>query len=247
MTSILYNLQYFCIILSIRNEQLLNILKNKNLLLVEDEHEIQKYFRETLEIFFNHIYCANNGEDALRIYYENKIDMIFTDYNMPVMDGYELILELKKINSSIPIVIISNHDDKERLQKCITLGLSGYLFKPLDYNDLKKFLESLSKELLEKNKTEYVISNDCKVNLSSYTISVNKLKYDLTELEVEFLRLLLSHPNSVVTYDTIHLALYRFDLNSNSIKNLVYRLKTKYKFDRIKNVINTGYLLVIDE
>jgi DNA-binding response OmpR family regulator len=225
---------------------LLDFLKNKKILLVEDELDIQQYFKETLEFFFHEVYCVSNGEDALEIYHENSIDAIFTDYAMPIMDGYELVKEIRKLNKDIPITIISNYDDRIRLQKCMTLNLSGYLFKPLDYNDIKSFLEKFSKELLEKTNKNIFISENCNLNTLNYKLTINDNNYNLTKLEIEFFKLMITRPNTVVHYEEIYNALYQFDINIISLKNLVYRLKTKYKFDRIKNVISVGYILVVD-
>jgi DNA-binding response OmpR family regulator len=226
---------------------LLDFLKTKNVLIVEDEEDIQQYFKDTLEFFFKKVYCALDGQKALEIYHEKNIDAIFTDYAMPVMDGYELVKSIRKINKDIPITIISNYDDRVRLQKCMTLNLSGYLFKPLDYNDIKSFLEKFSKELLEKTNENIFISKNCTLNTLNYKLVINDTEYKLTQLEIEFFKLMITRPNIVVHYEEIYSALYQFDMNITSLKNLVYRLKTKYKFDKIKNVINVGYILVVDD
>ena len=120
---------------------MLKDLKSLNALLVEDEIEIQQTFHETLKYFFNDVYVLNNGLEALNFMKStNDVNVVFTDYEMPYMNGYELVKEIREFNKKIPITIISNHDDKEKLQKCMPLGLYGYLFKPLQYDKLKSYL-----------------------------------------------------------------------------------------------------------
>lgn len=97
-------------------------LKSLNILLVEDESEIQQHYKEVLGYFFHKVYTASNGIEALKIYEKENISIIFTDYEMPLMDGYELTLAIREKNKKIPITILSNHDDKEKLLKCIPLG-----------------------------------------------------------------------------------------------------------------------------
>jgi DNA-binding response OmpR family regulator len=224
-----------------------NILKSLNILLVEDEPDIRGYYKEVFEYFFAIVYTANNGEDALEIYNNKNISAIFTDYAMPIMDGYQFIQMIRKTNQNIPITIISNYDDRDKLQKCIPLNLSGYLFKPLDYSDLKKYLHEFSEELLEKGILEYKIDEDCVLITSKNTLKIKKFNYTLTNLESLFLNLLLINKNTIVLYDIIYEYLYNFEPTLSTIKNLVYRLKTKYQFDYIKNISNVGYILVINE
>ena len=225
----------------------MNILKSLNILLVEDELDIQKYYKEVFEYYFNIVYTATNGEEALEIYENQNISIIFTDYLMPTMNGYDLIVEIRKKDKNIPITVISNYDDREKLQKCIPLNLSGYLFKPLDYKDVKEYLKNLEDEVLENGVFEHYISNDCRFNLAKNMLIVQDNEYTLTNLELKFMILMISNKNRVVNYDDIIEQLYSFELTINKIKNLVYRLKSKYQFTYVKNINNIGYILVCDE
>lgn len=62
--------------------------------------------------------------------------MIITDYVMPLMDGEEFSRQIRINDHKIPISIISNYSEKEKLMKLIDLELTGYLLKPISYNDL---------------------------------------------------------------------------------------------------------------
>ena len=122
----------------------LNLLKNLTLLLVEDDEELRNSIKETLSLFFKEIITAPDGESALSIYLKNNIDLIITDYVMPTMNGFELCKEIRVKNRKIPLVIMSNYSDKEKLLKSITLGLKDYLIKPIEYNQLLETLEKMS-------------------------------------------------------------------------------------------------------
>ncbi|MEA3384394.1 MAG: helix-turn-helix domain-containing protein [Campylobacterota bacterium] len=69
----------------------------------------------------------------------------------------------------------------------------------------------------------------------------------ITKLESAFLELMMQNENKVVTYDMIFDDLDQFDATFSTIKNLVYRLKTKYQFNFVKNIKDVGYILVKDD
>jgi len=226
---------------------MINQLSTLNLLLVEDEPTVQQYLKEILEYFFQHVYIADNGLEALHIMKTNPIHVIFSDYEMPKMNGYEFIKEVRSFNSKIPITIISNHDDKKKLQECIPLGLSGYIFKPITYNELKKYLEQFSHDIINAGILEHIFSSTHKLNISKSILCEGEKKYYLTQLEYKFLMIFIVLDGKVASFDLINDTLLEFDLTESAIKNLVYRLKTKYNFPYIKNIREVGYILVGNE
>lgn len=129
----------------------INILKNLTLLLVEDDEELKNSIKETLSIFFKNIITAKDGQEALLIYSKSNIDLIITDYVMPLMNGYELCKELRDKNRKIPLVIMSNYSDQEKLLKSITLELTDYLVKPIEYKQLVETLLKMIEKLEREN------------------------------------------------------------------------------------------------
>jgi len=79
-------------------EEKLSRLKQFTLLLVEDDAELLNKLNVILSIFFKDVITAPNGKEALAIYKTQKIDMIISDYSMPIMSGYELLKEVRREN-----------------------------------------------------------------------------------------------------------------------------------------------------
>ena len=103
----------------------LSLLKRLTILLVEDDEELRDGLSQTLSIFFYKVIIAKNGIEAMEILVQNKIDMIITDYVMPLMDGEEFSRQIRINDHKIPISIISNYSEKEKLMKLIDLELTG--------------------------------------------------------------------------------------------------------------------------
>ncbi len=90
------------------------ILKDINVLYVEDEEEVREFTTKTINNIVNQVIPAKNGKDGLEKYYDNQdINLILTDINMPKMGGLEMCKEIRKTNKEIPIVITTAHSDPD--------------------------------------------------------------------------------------------------------------------------------------
>ena len=221
----------------------LNLLKNLTLLLVEDDEELRNSIKETLSLFFKEIITAPDGESALSIYLKNNIDLIITDYVMPTMNGFELCKEIRVKNRKIPLVIMSNYSDKEKLLKSITLGLTDYLIKPIEYNQLLETLEKMTEKLERENLFIFNMPEEKKYNFFTKEISdeKNSSLTKLTKSEIIILELLIKNINKIVSSQTIEYNLSPNEPKSEqAIKNLIHRLRTKLAKNSISNIQGFG-------
>jgi len=220
--------------------------KRINVLLVEDEPEIRQSLKEVLEFFFSKVFVASHGLEALHVMQTEPVQMLFTDYEMPHLSGYELVKEIRQLNTRLPITIISNHDDREKLQACMPLGLSGYLFKPLEYGGFKNYLIELEQRLEHEGFFQHRFSVSHVLDMTDHTLVVDGVKHQLTRLECSFLQKMISHKGEVLSKAALEEMLFEFELSDSGIKNIIYRLKKKYGFTYIKNVKEIGYVLLDD-
>jgi CheY-like chemotaxis protein len=123
--------------------------KQLNVLLVEDNLiEVMKMRRTVSLLDLKHnIIVANNGEDALQ-HLEDKSkfpDLILLDLNMPKVGGIEFLAILKNNDDikHIPTVILTTSDNQKDLEECYRLGVSGYVLKPLKYDDYVEKIKSV--------------------------------------------------------------------------------------------------------
>lgn len=115
--------------------------KNLKVLLIEDNLiEVMKMKRTISFLELEHtLSVANNGEEGLKIIEDkSKLpDLILLDLNMPKLSGIEFLSILKNNDEikHIPTVILTTSDNQKDLEECYKLGVSGYVLKPLKYND----------------------------------------------------------------------------------------------------------------
>jgi putative nucleotidyltransferase with HDIG domain len=118
-----------------------------SILYVEDETELRESFMGFLNKIFLHVESAENGKKALEKYREKKYDIVITDIQMPVMNGIELIRHIRDINEYQEIIVISAYTDAEFLTQSIQLSVTGYIIKPINFDQILDTLKQSAYKL----------------------------------------------------------------------------------------------------
>ncbi|MBD3841425.1 MAG: response regulator [Campylobacterales bacterium] len=112
--------------------QMMTHLHTLNVLVVEDGNDIRDIISSTFNKLFKNTLTAVDGLDGLEKFKSNKPDIVITDIRMPNMSGNEMIDEIKKIDPSVPIIVVTGHG---RLIKK-TNQADMFLDKPIKFNKL---------------------------------------------------------------------------------------------------------------
>ncbi len=112
------------------------LLNNFTLLYVEDNHDAQDYMKYYLEDEVKEFYQAFDGEEGLRMYQDKKPDIILSDINMPKMNGLDMCIKIKNMDSHQYIVLLTAFQDIENLKIAINAGVDGFILKPLNANNI---------------------------------------------------------------------------------------------------------------
>jgi DNA-binding response OmpR family regulator len=100
-------------------------------LLIEDEKEVAELYKLKLTLDGYEVLLADSGQEGLNKAFKEKPELIFLDIKMPGMDGFEVLKKLRKSQKteSTPIIILSNFDEEDLIEKGLTLGANEYLIK----------------------------------------------------------------------------------------------------------------------
>ena len=106
-----------------------------NVLIVDDSSVMRSVLRKTVQMCgfkIGELLEAADGEQALEVLKHNWVDLVLTDYNMPKMDGLQLIEEMKKddVLSKIPVVVVTTEGSEKKVKTFLEKGASDYLQKP---------------------------------------------------------------------------------------------------------------------
>jgi len=125
-----------------------------NVLLVDDEVSFVETFSERLELRDFEISKAFSGEEALEVLDENKnIEVVILDVKMPGMDGIETLVEIKRKNPLVEVMMLSGHADVASAIDGMKQGAFDYLMKPVDMDQITtKVTEAVAKKRQHEEK-----------------------------------------------------------------------------------------------
>ena len=221
-------------------------LKNKTILLVEDEDIIRNNIASMLKHFFKEVYTATDGYDGLDQYEQHLPNIVMTDLKMPYMTGLELIKELQKKDSRAFTIVVSAHTDTELLIESIHNGVNRYIVKPLTedklFDTFKAYLKNLDEHTPEIiNIDEYIICNF----QTNEIIRNGTENFSLNKKEVLLLKLLVSNKEKIFSYEEIENHVWGSDsMSISAIRSVVRDLRKKLSNKHIKNISGIGYKLV---
>ena len=221
------------------------ILKNLNILYIEDEKNIRLNIKKTLELFCENVFDAENILNAKEILTKQRIDIIISDINLPDMSGIDFVKEIRIKDKTIPIILLSAYTDKEKLLNAIELNLIKYIEKPILYDDLIKVFENIIKYMEENNLLQIKLDKNIYYSFVDKNIIKNGEKITLTKNEVLFLELLLEKPNHLISKNIIENSVFKASVDENTLRNMVYRLRKKIDTDTIATIKDLGYIIKI--
>lgn len=120
--------------------------ENLRVLLVDDSKLSRKYLHQVLENIGIHIITeAEDGAQALETLKENAFDLIISDYNMPNIDGLEMVEHIRTHSEqpTIPVMMVTSEQNQNQLAAIQSAGVSALCAKPLSYDVMKHIIEQL--------------------------------------------------------------------------------------------------------
>lgn len=199
------------------------------ILVVEDNEHTRMLTEARLRKFYN-VVTAENGSEALYIFYERQIDLIVADIMMPVMDGYELVKNLRDNNEDVPVLFLTAKSTFEDKRLGFELGIDDYVTKPIDYEELLLRIKALLRRSNISNKMKITIGSFT-MDENDYSVISNNTQIELTKKEFELLFKLLSYPNKVMTKMQLLEDIWGYDSTSSedTIKTHINKIRNKLK------------------
>lgn len=221
------------------------------ILVVEDNENTRILTEARLKKYYN-VVVAENGKKALDIFYEKQIDLIVADIMMPVMDGYEMLKQLRDNKENVPVLFLTAKSTFFDKKIGFDLGIDDYITKPIDYEELLLRIKALLRRANISNKMKINIGK-FEMDENDYSVNYNKNSIELTKKEFDLLFKLLSYPNHVMTKMQLLENIWGYDSNSSedTIKTHINKIRNKLKDVKefeIVSVKGLGYkAIMVDE
>ncbi|MCI8310462.1 MAG: response regulator transcription factor [Clostridia bacterium] len=166
----------------------------KKILVVEDDNDIHKLIKELLEKEHYIVKSAYSGTEALTIIKNNNIDLILLDLMLPGINGEDIV---KKVNKTIPIIVISAKTSSTDKVKVLLDGANDYITKPFEKIELLARIQVQLRMSHEQDKN--LKYKDIELLEDNKTMKIQSHQITLTRTEYTIMRELLLNPNKVVT------------------------------------------------
>ncbi len=116
------------------------------ILVVDDEEGARELFQTILSGEGYEVTLANDGDVALSLFKGALYDLVITDIKMPVMDGLQLLQEIRKAGSKTDVIMVTAYGEVETYLKAMSLGAAEYINKPIRIKELKRIVHKVLTE-----------------------------------------------------------------------------------------------------
>ena len=182
--------------------EILDALMSKiKLLIIEDNGDIidliKLYKPESMEI-----YDAKDGKQGLKLFGEEKFDLIILDLMLPILDGYQVLKKIRE-TSDIPIIILSSKNLDFEIILGLDKGADDYVVKPFNPMELFSRVNALLRRVDSKNNNKIIKSGNLELNIETCEVFRSGKIIDLTGQEYKLLEFLMNNKNKVFTTDIL--------------------------------------------
>ncbi len=205
------------------------------ILLLEDDPNLSQTLIRYLKFNGFELDWVKNGEEALDFTYENRYDLYLFDINVPLINGIDLLKELRDAQDFTPTIIISALIDVESITKGFMVGADDYLKKPFDPEELLIRIKAKMQQLKPSLKV-----GNFELNIQEESIKKEGKLLHLSPIQKAIFTLLLKqYPNPVTKEQLTELT---NNGSEGAVRVQINKLKTSFNI-QIKNIRGVGYLL----
>lgn len=223
-------------------------MSNGKILVVDDDKNICELLGLYLENEGYHVLSVNDGETAVREFQTFSPDLVILDIMLPVMDGWQVCREIRKVSEK-PIIMITAKGETFDKVLGLELGADDYIVKPFDPKEVVARIKAVLRRTHVSAATErkYVEYDKLSINLTNYEMKVDGKIVGTPPKELELIFHLASNPNHVFTRDQLLDEVWGFDYYGDSrtvdvhIKRLREKLEGVSDKWALKTVWGVGY------
>ena len=216
-------------------------MSNKILILEDD-----RLFIETMQDFLEEenfiVDLAYDGEEALDKSFKNRYDLYLLDVNVPYINGFDFLRELREAGDKTPAIFITSLNDKKSLSTGFNSGCDDFLKKPVDLDELLFRIKAIIARYKPQTKTIELDENTI-FDFENLQLKRENETLNISPKEAMLLKLLLQNRDKIVTKEMIEEYLWNpsENISEGSIRVYINNLKKIISKDKIKNIRGIGY------
>ena len=216
------------------------------ILIADDEQRMRKLVKDFLKQKNFNIIEAEDGEEALKAFNENKnkINLVLLDVMMPKLDGWSVLRQIRQLDNNVPIIMLTARAEEQDELFGFELGVDEYITKPFSPKILVARVEVILKRA-NPSKKELKEHDGIIIDDAARTVTVDGKSVELSFREYELLKYLIDNENIALSRDKILNTVWNYDYYGDSrtidshIKKIRHKLGKKGKY--IQTIRGIGY------
>ena len=185
------------------------------ILIAEDDQELRQLFIHVLLKNGYTVKGVSNGQEGLDAMDESYYDLIITDVMMPVMDGFEMVRQLREVGNSTPVLMITAKDTFDDMRQGFLCGTDDYMVKPVNVNEMVLRVGALLRRAQMINDRRQVLGSTV-LECDSLTVISNGDTSVLPQKEFMLLYKMASYPGRIFTRQQLMDEIWGYDSESDT-------------------------------
>lgn len=217
-------------------------------LLVEDDEKVASFIRRGLVQEGFSVDRSRDGPDAFHLVLHEPYDVVVLDILLPLMDGFEVLGQIRKQGCHVPVLILSARDGVEDRVRGLNDGADDYLVKPFSFAELTARIRALLRRRSDVGQSVLRVG-DLEIDVATHRVTRGGTRINLTPKEFSLLEYLVRNRGTVVTRTMIaeHVWDQHFDTFTNVIDVYIRYLRSKmddgFPTRLIHTIRGVGYVL----
>jgi len=218
------------------------------ILLVEDDPALRKLLKDALPESIFIIDIAETGREGLDMIVKRKPDLILLDWNLPDLNGFEVCKYIKqnKDCAHIPIIMVTAYAELNRKVSALEVGADDYITKPFEIEELIARVKAVLRRRQGGAPEESIAKANITINLTTYSVEVEKKPIILTAKEFDLLYVLMKNAGRILTREFLLERIwgYAVDVSTRTVDVHIRRLRKKLgtkNEDLIQTFRGVGY------
>jgi len=212
-------------------------MSNYRILLVEDEEHLLEALKLNLELEGYHVTTATDGRKALKLFKEERLNLVILDVMIPEIDGFKVAETIRLENAEVPIMFLTAKNTSEDRVAGLKRGADDYLTKPFNLEELILRVGILVKRGLKSDEQKQLNSykiGDKTINFNNYELTDDAGNViSLTKKETMLLKLLIERKGEAVSRETILETVWNYDVypSTRTIDNFILSFRKYFETD----------------
>jgi len=214
-------------------------MSNIRILLVEDEQSLADTIKLNLELEGYKVQVAGDGKKALKIFKQERFDLVVLDVMLPEMDGFTVCEAIRLDDAEIPVLFLTAKNSSADRINGLRMGADDYLTKPFNLEELLLRVQNLLKRSLKSTEARSSTLNTYlfdgyQINFGEMNVTLtDDQKVNLTKKENALLKLLIERKNEVVSREHILETVWGYDIypSTRTIDNFIVTFRKYFEID----------------